>query len=317
VTFSIEPPSDQPLSAGDLVGRAFRVYRRHLPFFFGILLPPTIVSTVGALGLQWSVTAALAGESGKATPLPVIAGVVVVSLITLLLAKWVLAVRQLAFVRMTNGFAADYREAHAFTHRKRWIIVALYFTSVTFLVAAAIGWSIVVTVAYAIPNVSPGLYLMRMASILVATTGLLFAGIVCVLVTFLVFSIAACEDQSLSGYVSRATSLTMGDLWRSIGFGALMATTLAALSYPLTLPVVLISAFDIFQQGMAASDSMLDSYKMPFYLMVVSQCWESLINMLLWPVIFIAYGYFYYDLRLRQEGLDLARRLEALETPPA
>ncbi|MCC6475298.1 MAG: hypothetical protein IT514_16310, partial [Burkholderiales bacterium] len=305
----IEPPSDQPQSIGDLIGRAFRVYRRHLPFFFKILLPPTIASTAGALGLQWAVTAAMSGDAAKPATIALMVGIIISSLIALLLSKWVLAIRQLAFVRMTTGFADTYPEAHAFTHSKRWVIVALYVLSIVTMSVVVGAWAIAMTATYSIINASPGL---RVAGLFLSTVGLIFALTLAVLTTLLVFSVTACENQSLGGYISRASELTMAGLWRSIGFGALMAVTLTAISYPLSLPVVLLSLFDIFQQGVAASESMLDTYRMPFYVMVISQCWESIINMLLWPVIFIAYGYFYYDLRLRQEGLDLARRLDSL-----
>jgi hypothetical protein len=108
----------------------------------------------------------------------------------------------------------------------------------------------------------------------------------------------------------------MNDFGRSFAFGLLLFIAITAISYPLTLPVVVLSLVDMFQQGLS-SETIVESYRMPFYLMVVGQVWESLVNMLLWPVIFMAYGLFYYDLRLRQEGLDLTMRLDALQRPSA
>ncbi len=34
--------------------------------------------------------------------------------------------------------------------------------------------------------------------------------------------------------------------------------------------------------------------------------------MLCWPIMFIAFGYYYYDLRLRFEGIDVLTQLDQL-----
>src|SRR4030095_1145980 len=69
-----DPPSDHPQSVCDLIGRAFRVYRRKIPLFFKVLIGPTIFATVGSLGLQWAVTYGVGTESTHSISLPLLAG---------------------------------------------------------------------------------------------------------------------------------------------------------------------------------------------------------------------------------------------------
>src|SRR5262249_17529031 len=117
-----DPPSDQPQSVGDLIGRAFRVYRRNIPLFFKVLLGPTIFATGGALGLQWAITYGVSPESTHTISLPLLFGVIVCSLVIVAIAKWVLVVRQLAFVRIMAGFAGDYPTAYQFVAQRKWAV---------------------------------------------------------------------------------------------------------------------------------------------------------------------------------------------------
>jgi len=128
----------------------------------------------------------------------------------------------------------------------------------------------------------------------------------------MVLAVLACEDLPLSATVNRGLSLASNNLGHTLTFGLLLFAAISALSYPLSLPVVAFTIVDSIQQELG-SGSISEAYKLPLYLMVINQAWESLINMLLWPAMFLAYGLLYYDLRLRQEGLDIARTLEALE----
>jgi len=311
-----DPPSDQPQSVGDLIGRAFRVYRRNIPLFFKVLIGPTIFATVGALGLQWAITYGVSPESTHTISLPLLFGVIVCSLLIVAIAKWVLVVRQLAFVRIMAGFAGDYPTAYQFVAQRKWAVLALYFTGIALIAAVFVAWVLEVALTALLPRVGLAMALLTVVGVTVGIVGMIASICLIVLVGFLVFSAAACEDVSLNTLISRGVSLTMHDFGRSLAFGILLFIAITAISYPLTLPVVLLSLVDMFQQGLT-SETIVESYRMPFYLMVVGQVWESLVNMLLWPVIFMAYGLFYYDLRLRQEGLDLTMRLDALQRPTA
>ena len=72
------------------------------------------------------------------------------------------------------------------------------------------------------------------------------------------------------------------------------------------------SALEFFRHGMSA-EHLADPTKVPMYILVLTQAWESLVNMLLWPVTWLTYGLYYYDLRVRQEGLDVLQNLRLLE----
>ena len=51
---------------------------------------------------------------------------------------------------------------------------------------------------------------------------------------------------------------------------------------------------------------------MPVHIIMLNQAWEGLINMLIWPLFFLAFGIFYLELRVRSEALDLNSRLDVL-----
>ncbi len=86
------------------------------------------------------------------------------------------------------------------------------------------------------------------------------------------------------------------------------------IQYPLSLPVVLVSIFEFMRQGMSP-EFLTDPGKMPFYFTLVSQTWESIIGIVLWPISFMATGLYYYDLRMRKEGIDLIRQIDLLTKP--
>jgi len=148
--------------------------------------------------------------------------------------------------------------------------------------------------------------------LIVGCLGFLACIVIGVLVYYLAYSIVACEDYSIGGMISRSFKLLFQDFWRSLYFGLLLICAVTLISYPLALPMVLLTLFEFFRQGMSA-DYLTDPSKMPFYWMVLNQIWESLVNIvILWPIAVVAFGLYYYDLRMRQEAVDLVQRLKLM-----
>jgi len=304
-------PLTQPQSAADLIGAAFSLYRKHVPFIFKILVGPTVAAALASLALQWAVNYALVGGSNKPSAIALVVLVILGAFAAVLAAKWILTIRQLALVRHANGFAREFPEADRYMWSRRWAVLGILLLAIVVIVAVTIAWTIELSLAVWIARAGQAGTALSVVGILFGALGLCLTLGYAVVLLYMVLSVLACEESPLSIIISRATRLTFRDSARALGFGALLIITISAMSYPLSLPIVAITAFDVVKHGLTAG-SLSESYKLPFYLMVLNQTWESLVNLLLWPVTYLAYGFFYQDLRLRQEGLDLVRQLEAL-----
>jgi hypothetical protein len=308
------PPPDQPQSVGDLVGRSFRIFRRNVPVFFKVLLGPTLITSVGSLGIQWVPNY---GMTTKGAGLGIAAAVAVVSLFILAFGKWLLTLRQLAFVRMVTGFAPDYETAAKFVQQKKWNVLAIFCLAVISLFASGMGWGILMALVAFLGRGSVLAVVLTVAGEILCVAGLFLTIAAVLMISYMILCVVACEETSLSDAISRGYSLVLGDFWRSCSFLLLLVTAVTSLLYPLSIPILLITFGDAIQHNVVSD---LENYTVPLYVMVISQIWESLVNMMIWPVAFMACGLYYYDVRIRQEGLDISRRLdefEKLETNPA
>jgi hypothetical protein len=306
-----DPPPDKPQSVGDLVGRAFRIFRQGIPLYLKTLTGPTVLSAAGGLGIQWfAVYGISAFDNGPSSQAVFYLGAFLCSLILLLVARWVLTVRQLAYLRLASGFATDYDSAHQHVKQRQWRIMAIFFLSVAasvlILLLALVGFFL----TQLLPKTGLAAMLISIGS-MVSILLLFFAAYYCVwLITPIALAVLSCEKISLGSTISRSLNLVLADPWRNATFCLLLCICIGLLSYPLCLPLIGIEAADRFSKDLLTAGQ--DSYKLPLYLMIISGVWESLVYMLLWPVVFVAYGLFYYDLRLRQEGLDISRNLDSL-----
>ena len=79
---------------------------------------------------------------------------------------------------------------------------------------------------------------------------------------------------------------------------------------PLNLPIFFVSLYDALTSGARTG---MDPTKMPVLSLVFVQVWESLINMVLWPIMYLGYAYLYCDLKMRQQAVDVVQSLDQLQ----
>lgn len=303
-----DPPA-KPQTVGDLIGRSFRLYRRHLGLVFRTLLGPTIIAAVGALGIQFYIYRIMENSIQPAfVPYIACTG----SVLIVLMANLVLTVRQLAFVRMAAGFDSNYATAHQWMSRRKGQLFVLFLIGFGVLFLLLTFWVIEILVAALLTKAGLAMTVIAAGGLLMAPIGIMVSLCVLFLVGFISLSVLACEKHPIGSIINRGLSLTFGDFWRTLAFGLLLYAVVTAITIPLTLPLFIVSGLDVYQHGLTSATD-YESYQMPLYLMVFSQIYQSLLNMLLWPVAFMAFGLLYHDLRLRQEGLDIRRQLDALE----
>ena len=302
-----EAPPSNPQTVGDIIGRAFRVFRQNVPLLLREQILPCTVMAVGHVIIQFAATYGLKNPKDVGLLLMGLSGFMVGMVISVG-GLWLLTVRQFAFVRLANGLAQDYRQALKFAFAKKWTIIGLFLLSYFFCVGMVVVWG-----AEIILSAVLGAKLMPVAigGILFGFLGLLVSIGLLSVYYLLMTAALACEEQRWTTLMARVFHLLVHDIWRALGFAILLSLIISIFSWTLSLPVVALAIFELFRSGFPANH-MDPSAAMPFYCLVLSQFWQAIINMFLVPISFMSAGLFYRDLKVRQEGLDVEHNLNQL-----
>ena len=225
-----------------------------------------------------------------------------------------LQLRQLSFIRLVTGFADNYTEAYAYICKRKWKIIGLVMLSYIAIFASVMFWSVVITVCMAMFRANSATTYALLGGMIFGLIGLAVSVTVTSIALYFAFAVGACEDLSVTNLFKRTISLVFQDFWRAGYFCTLLFVALVVISYPLSLPLVLVSIFEFMRQGMSP-DFLTDPGKMPFYYTLFNQTWESIVSIITWPISFMATGLFYYDVRMRKEGIDLVRQIDLIAAP--
>ncbi|MCC7528535.1 MAG: hypothetical protein IT342_08435 [Candidatus Melainabacteria bacterium] len=316
-TVLFDPPPQQLQSVGDLIGRAVRLYRKNIKLFFHVLIWPTVFLTAAKVAFHWGVTNfSLRFDQKDWTLMGISAFVALIGILGLISVGFYLTLKQLAFIRLVDGYDSTYNNANAYVMRRKWKIVGLILLSYLFIIGTSILWLVAMSVCMAFFKANTASTYPLFAGIVFSLIGFLVTITITSIALYLAFGVGACEDLPIVGLFKRSLSLLFQDFWRAGYFCTLLFIALMAVQYPLSLPIVLVSIFEFMRQGMT-TDFVTDPGKMPFYFTLVNQAWESIISMVTWPISFMATGLFYYDLRMRKEGIDLLRQLDSISKPAA
>lgn len=278
-----------------------------MKLIWSFLLVPTIFATVAGVVFQAVMTYGM-GAWTQYKNVGVMVGMValfIVGLVVFALAWWVLGLRLLALIRLALNFSPTLEHAKEYMWRRKWGVMGVYFSCLAIFTSAIVAWAVVIGFGVMLGGTRSA------ASALAAIVG--FFGMMISLALYLIVGhlalvLIACEDESVPVIVGKALSIMFNHFWRACAFGIIFGLTFSIISYPLALPVAAITFFDAMQHGLTSGGA--GKYEPPLYILVLAQSWESLIGMYLRPLVALAFGLFYYDLRLRSEGLDLKRKLE-------
>jgi hypothetical protein len=314
-TAAFDPPPQQLQSVGDLIGRSIRIYRKNIKLFFHVLLWPTIFLTAAKVAFHWGVTSFSLRLDQKDWTMVIISGIAaVLGILSLIGVALFLQLRQLSFIRLVTGFADNYADAQAYIMKRKWKIIGLVTLAYVAIIASVTFWSIIVSVCMAFFKANTATTYLLFAGMLFGLLGLVVSITITCIALYFSFAVGACEDLSLGGLFNRTFALVFQDFWRSGYFCSLLFIALMVIGYPLSLPLVLVSIFEFMRQGMSP-DFLTDPGKMPFYYTLFNQSWESIVSIITWPISFMATGLFYYDQRMRKEGIDLIRRIDDINKP--
>ena len=300
------PPSN-PQTVGDIIGRAFRLFRQNVPLLLREQIMPCTVMAVGHVIIQIAATYGLKNPKDIALLLMGVSGFMVGMVISVI-GLWFLTVRQFAFVRLANGLAQDYRQALKFAFGKKWTIIGLFLLSYFFCVGMVVFWGAEIILSAVL---GAKIIALAIGGIFVGFLGLLISIGFLSVYYLLMTSALACEEERWTVLLGRVFHLLMHDIWRALGFAILLSIIVSIFSWTLSLPIVALAVFELFRSGFPANH-MDPSTAMPFYCLVLSQFWQAIINMFLVPISFMSAGLFYRDLKVRQEGLDVEHNLNQL-----
>lgn len=312
-THTLAGTPENPQSVGDIIGRAVRVFRNNIPLIFKSLITPSIFLMAGSFAIQYTLSYGVVDVAKTSNWVYgiVLAVIFFVGWVTATIGSWVVSLRQLALVRLFLGFSPDWKSADQNLWGKKWTLVGLYMFTVMIFSCIFGLWFIqlgFVGVFVGLLKDHPtALGLVSVIGFAVWLLGVCFTGGLGFMVVMVGFSCMACEDVPFFTIMGRAFRLTFSNFWRSLGFGFVLTCVMTSLYYPLALPVVALSLADYFRAGVSAANA--ETYQVPLYILAVDQVWEALTGILLRPILFLSFGYYYFDVRLRREGLDIARRL--------
>lgn len=298
----------RPLTLGELLDRSFSLYRRHFWLFVGIMALPSL------LGLTFGVVVALfnpqptgsesvAGEANPAEILGAVLwfagamiGMAVVYFITyaVALGATTVAVSQLYMDRPVSIRAA-YAPLRGRVGRLALLmfLVSLRLFGVVLLAFACIGFA-----GFLGAMGSPIL------AGLVMLAGLLGAALLWVWVALryaVAVPAAVLEDETATDAIRRSIDLTQGSLLRVF---ALLAFTM----------VITYAVLAVFQGPFLVAATMAGPDSSTFFWMnLLGTITGSIGGAFTGPLMIVAFAVLYYDLRVRNEGLDLQLMIASLE----
>jgi len=300
----------RPLAIGELLDRAFTLYRRHVPMFVGIMALPSIFSLVFALLAQgmarWPALAARMdrpGPLGDPKQILSIAIAVVIVYSLLLIAYWVvymlaLGATTIAVSELYVGRVTGIRSAYARVRGQlgRLLLLALFWS-------VRIGGPVLGVIAVAGAATFP----VRQSPILVgliivvAMLGAFVLGSFLALRYALSVPILVLEQVTAGAALRRSVFLTRGYLVRVF----LLVFCAVVLAY---------TSLMIFQMPFAVAAAVAGPRSMTaFWLEMAGAVSGTFGAALTAPIMVIGVSVLYYDLRVRKEALDLQVMMSALD----
>jgi hypothetical protein len=314
-----ELPPSNPLTLGDIVGKAIRLFRTHYIFFVRVFLVPCLMLQ---LSLMY-VTSTLerfsrllrSDHAFEPATFVVFFGNLLAALAILSVGFFIKTVRQVAVIRMVVQAPIPYSDALQFAREKKWLAFVVHAFFTLGVLAILIGW--LVLAAAIVTSLRATQISGVVTSILLGFVGLglTFSISWFSLFEVLALSVLSCETLSLAAYWKRTWALAWPYLWRGGSFVCILFTAIALISLAGELPVALTGAMtDTFrkvQQIPALHDLP------PGGLLLIEACghvWEGLVTILTTGIGVTASALYYRDVRLRLEGDDILQKIEALKS---
>ncbi|MDX2106022.1 MAG: hypothetical protein SFY67_06430 [Candidatus Melainabacteria bacterium] len=223
-------------------------------------------------------------------------------------ARWFLYLRQLAIVRIVNGLSTELFDSLKVVMKRQGALLAVGFIVCLLIIGISIACGLTVVTSAFLFRKGSALAFVPIIIVYASFFSWLVAMCFVYTATFLVSCAAVCEKIPISQVISKGLSLSIRAFRRTLLGGFLITVAIVILGPPLYLPVIVFCAVDAFRIGYDAAGA-----NIPLHWQILWSAWESIVDMVVWPVCFIFYGLYYADMKVRQEGQDMVDELAVLK----
>jgi hypothetical protein len=300
----------RPLTLGELLDRAFTLYRRHFWLFVGLMVLPATLTLLINLALQLLVPSTTAPgsqgpESEEAAAMKMVGfmAIFVVGFVLLMLAYWIaymvaLGASTVAVSEIYAGRPATIASSYGHMRGQigRLLLLSLFVGLRVFGIFLGL-MSIVMVLAIGVAIA------VRPLGGLIAVLGMIGAFVACGLYA-LRFAVSVpalvLEDVSAGAAIRRSITLIRGSLGRTI---VLVLFTM----------IITYAAMALFQGPFAVGAMMAGpESRTAFWLNLAGAVSGALAGAVTGPLMIVALALLYYDVRIRKEGLDLDMMIASL-----
>jgi hypothetical protein len=308
----------RPLTLGELLDRAFTLYRRHFWLFVGLMAMPSTIMLLASLALQLLVplttTAASQGPDIDETAVTKMVGfmaIFVVGVVMFMLAYWIaymvaLGASTVAVSEIYVGRPATIASSYGHMRGRigRLLLLSLFVGLRVF--GIFLGFMVIVIVL----GVGAAIVARPLGGLIIGL-GMIGSVVACGLYT-LRFAVSVpalvLEDVSAGEAIRRSIALIRGSLGRTV---VLVLFTM----------IITYAAMALFQGPFAVGAMMAGpESRTAFWLNLAGAVTGALAGAVSGPLMIIALALLYYDVRIRKEGLDLDVMIASLDPqgpPPA
>jgi hypothetical protein len=297
-------------SVGDVIGRAVRLFRFNYAVIVQALFPPTIVFVGARTLLQWGFS--------QQSSFREIGAQIAICLLGLLVAVWAiwrLTLIQLALMVQFTGAGGNFKEIYRAIEKKQVQVFHCWWLTWTALILNVIIWTLfcvsaaVLYSSLALSGLSVGLAILVIGFI--TLIGLLGGTTLILAFWILGVVISASENEPFGKVCDDCLSYISRDFFRACYYVSAISICISAMVLPLSLPPIILGLMELSRYSIVHAGKHLA--QVPFYLLVFGQVWESIVNMILWPIIYFSAGLYYRDLKIRQRASDVLQNLEKLK----
>lgn len=302
----------QPVSAGDLIDRALRLYRRHLAPLLATAAAPGLVAVVGGLltALAGSDLMLAAAGNFLTYSLSPILNLMVIGGLTKVVADHVMRQEPISMRRTWQII---------FRHLGRLLGVAMLgwlLLPVSLMILGGVGFVGVGILAFLLVTAAPGQtesWLMALPITTVAVSLVLVGGFFFLEIygrVVMMPAAAIMERQPVGSAISRGLRLGARNSPKVLAVLAFEFCLMWSIATALGVPV----GVYLMASGIATDANATEVLAVSFNILL------QFGNLLAAPVAAVAFALLYFDNRVRKEGLDvefLAREITSPATPPA
>lgn len=299
---SATPPPLRPMSAGDILDQAIRIYRQNFVTVVGIVaifsVPLLLINVLAAaltfpLGGQFSTF-----EDGSPFVLVYFLATILTTILSAIVSVFQVGALAVVISERYLGHTITIRQAYSHTF-KRWFSLLLAIIIVGLLDLALLTVFFVPFFALVFGTAGSGSSQDMLAGIFILCACLLFIPALLVLVYLNVHWIfvtqaIVLENYNSTGGMGRSWRLVKGTFWRVLGFSIILSILVGLFSAG---PIYLVSFLSFVLPSVVLAG-------------VLNSVIQTAVQILVTPIQFAAITLLYYDLRIRKEGFDLQLQLQ-------